>query len=86
VFNYSSLQVPTFLSTVGPATYAILRDLFAPVLPSSVPLTDIFERLKKHYKPKRAIIVGLLLVLSCTYLVISVSCASTFLMLCFLYK
>ena len=45
-------EVPTFLSTVGPATYAILRDLFAPALPSSVPLMDIFERLKKqesHY-------------------------------------
>jgi len=39
-------QVPTFLSTVGPATYAILQDLFAPALPSSVPLTDIFESLK----------------------------------------
>ncbi len=47
-------QVPTFHSIVGPATYAILRDLFAPALPSSVTLADIFERLKK---PKRATIV-----------------------------
>ncbi len=47
-------QVPTFLSIVGPA---ILRDLFAPALPSSVTLADIFERLKKHYEPKRATIV-----------------------------
>ncbi len=50
-------QVPTFLSIVGPATYAILRDLFAPALPSSVTLADIFEHLKKHYEPKRATIV-----------------------------
>ena len=50
-------QVPTFLSIIGPATYAILRDLFAPALPSSVTLADIFERLKKHYEPKRATIV-----------------------------
>ncbi len=49
--------MPTFLSIVGPATYAILRDLFAPALPSSVTLADIFERLKKHYEPKRATIV-----------------------------
>ncbi len=43
------------LSIVGPATYAILRDLFAPALPNSVTLADIFERLKKHYE--RATIV-----------------------------
>ena len=50
-------QVATFLSTVGPATYAVLRDLFAPALPSSKELDEIFGRLKKHYEPKRAIIV-----------------------------
>ena len=63
---FAAKQVPTFLSIVGPATYAILRDLFAPALPailrdlfapalpSSVTLADIFECLKE---PKRATIV-----------------------------
>ncbi len=48
-------QVPTFLlSIVGPATYAILRDLFAPALPSSVTLAEISNA---NYEPKRATIV-----------------------------
>ena len=60
-FNANSIsedkQVATFLSVVGPTTYSVLRDLFAPTPPKDKSLADIFTRLKKHYEPKRTTIV-----------------------------
>ena len=44
-------QVPTFLSIVGPTTYSVLRNLFAPEQPSEKSLADIFKCLKGHYEP-----------------------------------
>ena len=41
-------QVATFLSVVGPTTYSILRNLFAPAPPSDQSLAEIFACLKRH--------------------------------------
>ena len=49
-------QVPTFLCIVGPTTYATLRDLFVPTLPSEKSLDEIFQCLRHHFEPKKAII------------------------------
>ena len=50
-------QVPTFLSIIGPTTYVTLRDLFAPILRSEKSLDEIFQCLRHHFEPKRAITV-----------------------------
>ena len=48
--------VATFLTSVGSKTYNVLRDLLAPVKPSSVKLTDLVTTLRDHYEPKPIVI------------------------------
>ena len=46
----------TFLSSIGSETDNILRDLLAPVKPSSVKLTYLVTTLRDHYEPKPIVI------------------------------
>ena len=48
--------VATFLTSVGSKTYNVLRDLLAPVKPSSLKLTDLVTTLRDHYEPKPIVI------------------------------
>ena len=48
--------VATFLTSVSSKTYNVLRDLLAPVKPSSVKLTDLVTTLRDHYEPKPIVI------------------------------
>ena len=48
--------VATFLTSVGSKTYNVLRDLPAPVKPSSVKLIDLVTTLRDHYEPKPIVI------------------------------
>ena len=48
--------VATFLTSIGSKTYNVLRDLLAPVKPSSVKLTDLVTTLRDHYEPKPIVI------------------------------
>ena len=43
--------VATFLTSIGSKTYNVLRDLLAPVKPSSAKLTDLVTTLRDHSKP-----------------------------------
>ena len=49
-------QVVVLLSSIGPTTYALLNDLFAPEKPSSKNFKQIFEAFANHYEPQRVII------------------------------
>ena len=46
----------TFLTSIGSKTYNVLRGLLAPVIPSSVKLTDLVTTLRDHYEPKLIVI------------------------------
>ena len=46
----------TFRTSIGSKTYNILRDLLAPVKPSSVKFTDLVTTLRDHYEPKPIVI------------------------------
>ena len=48
--------VVTFLTSIGSKTYNVLRGLLAPVIPSSVKLTDLVTTLRDHYEPKLIVI------------------------------
>ena len=50
-------KVPVFLTLVGGQTYALLRDLLSSVKPSVKTLAQLKETLKKHYEPKKIIMV-----------------------------
>ena len=49
-------QVPVFLSSIGAAMYALLRDLVSPDKPQDKPLDFLFKILKEHYNPTPLII------------------------------
>ena len=49
-------QVPVFLSSIGAATYALLRDLVSPDKPQDKPLDFLFKILKEHYNTTPLII------------------------------
>lgn len=49
-------QVAVLLSVIGGKTYTLLRNLLAPVKPSTKTLAQLKEVLKKHFEPKRVVI------------------------------
>ena len=49
-------QVPILLSSIGAATYALLRDLVAPEAPGTLTLKKVSEVLTAHFEPKRNVI------------------------------
>ena len=49
-------RVPAFLSVVGAATYALLRDLLALDNPQAKDMNVLFETLRDHYEPKPLVI------------------------------
>ena len=49
-------QVPILLSSFSSNAYTLLNDLLAPAVPKFKTLTEITAVLRKHYKPKRAVI------------------------------
>ena len=49
-------HVAVFLSSVGPSTYRLLKNLLAPSVPSSKSLKDITDALKNHFEPKPLVI------------------------------
>ena len=49
-------QVAVLLSSIGPSTYALLSDLFAPEKPSTKTFKQISEALESHYEPQCVII------------------------------
>ena len=50
-------QVPILLSSIGASTYSLLSNLVAPDSPGTKPFTEISNAPRKHYEPKRAVIV-----------------------------
>ncbi len=50
-------QVPTFLSVIGPHTYALLRDLVAPAKVGDKTFAELCTILREHYNPKPSEIV-----------------------------
>ena len=49
-------KVAVLLSTVGPSTYRLLKDLLAPTLPSTQSFDEIREVLQGHFQPKPLVI------------------------------
>ena len=49
-------KVAVLLSTVGPSTYRLLKDLLAPTLPSTKSFAEIREVLQGHFQPKPLVI------------------------------
>ena len=44
-------KVPALLTAVGPTTYSLLSDLFAPDAPKDKSLEEISTALTKHFEP-----------------------------------
>ena len=53
----ATLQLATLLSSVGPATYKLIRSLCSPASPKDKTYKDIVKLLTDHYRPKPAIAV-----------------------------
>ena len=53
----SDKRVPVLLSVIGSKTYALLRSLTAPDMPSTKSLEALIDALMKHYEPKPLLIV-----------------------------
>lgn len=51
------VKVPLFLTVIGSKNYNLLRDLLAPAKPREKELDVLFSTLKKHYNPKKVVIV-----------------------------
>ena len=49
-------QVPALLTAIGPTTYSLLSNLFAPAAPKDQSLADITTALTKHFEPTRSVI------------------------------
>ena len=49
-------KVPLFLTVVGKKNYTLLRDLVAPVKLREKDLATLYEKLRKHYQPKKIVI------------------------------
>ena len=50
-------KVSIFLRVLGGKTYSVLRDLLAPVKPREKSFDELASELKKHFQPKRVVIV-----------------------------
>ena len=46
-------KVAVFISVMGKNTYAILRDLCSPDSPKDKSFSELCDKLKNHFKPKR---------------------------------
>ena len=51
------LQLATFLSSVGPSTYKLVRNLCVPRLPKEMTYKEVKELLENHFRPKPSIAV-----------------------------
>ena len=52
-----ALQLSTFLSSVGPSTYKLIRNLCCPKPPRAMTYKEIKELLQHHFRPKPSVAV-----------------------------
>ena len=56
--NDAKKKTAIFLTVIGNDTYSLLRNLLAPVSPSTKTVEELFEILKEHLKPQPIVIAG----------------------------